>query len=297
MRKSGITKLEFRRYNCGSVAELAKPEREEYIIPGSVKLTFRGEPLHYTQVDAHGNPQISGIAEHVLIWKARQMTRDGLISSQYGMEVDYTYETCHTPVAYPVIQRLPRADVCPVCGKPFSSDDLDETDEISTEYAPGCIGISKRPRVDFLEEENAVVHEACANEYRRLRMIDDITEMVGLVFNGYTDDQQNRFHWGKDDRGMWYELIPNEYCSQECCAHRPWFLFHTPIGDIKIGWRKRVINITFMANFAPFEMKIFEDTNVTKYVDDDGERTIHAWGKDKLYDYLCRVRDVVLPEK
>lgn len=296
MQKSGTTKLEFHGYSYGSVTAMKDLEREEYVIPDSIKLTLNGESLRHTQVDAHGNPQIGGPAELILIWKGRQMVRDGLINSEYCMEVDYSYKTCRTPIDYPVTQRLPRADVCPVCGKPFSCSDLDGCDEV-VDRTGGFTVTSTRPRVEFLGKYNALMHRACAKEFWRLHMIDQITETVGLVFNSYMNDEQNRFHWGKDDHGIWYELITNEYCSRECCAHRPWFLFHTPIGDIKIGWRKRVINITFMANFAPFDMEIFKEEDVTKYASEDGSRTIHAWGKDKLYDYLSRVHDVVLPKE
>ena len=90
--------------------------------------------------------------------------------------------------------------------------------------------------------------------------------------------------------------MQSEYCQHECCAHKPWMLFHTPLGDIKIGWRHRVINLTFMTDFIDFSIDIFKDKGVTKYVE-GGERTIHAYDARALTMYLERVREVVLPNK
>jgi len=275
--------------------ELEDKELTDYVV-GNISLEFAGEPLHYTNVDAHGNPQISGVASVALTWKLRELARQGKIPSQYDAMVHYSYEVINAPVLIPVSQRFPRPDICPICGQPITVADLDENFEVSEEFGPGIVATSSRPRVDTICDGDVVVHSHCAKEYQRLHMIDEITETVGAVFDTYEVDEKYQFQWGKGSNDMWYEFIPNEYCSRECCTHRPWFLFHTPVGSIKIGWRKRVISITFMEDFAAFDMAIFDDENVTKYVD-QGRRTIHAWGYEKLYDYLNRVRKVVIPDK
>jgi hypothetical protein len=72
--------------------------------------------------------------------------------------------------------------------------------------------------------------------------------------------------------------IPNGYCSQSCCSDTPWFLFATEFGKIKIGWRKRVINIDW--SDTPFRGRITKD-DVTR-----GDDFTHAWGYGKAVTYL-----------
>lgn len=293
MKKSGTAKMQGIHYPYGSVTEMENKETQEYILPESVKLTYHGEPLTPTQFDAHGNPQIGGLANLILIWKTRQLMRDGVIESQYDMQVEYSYETTDVAITIPAEKRLPRHDICPVCGRPITLSDLEGWDEIVEDYGNGLTASHDESRIEELEPYGVVAHAKCAKGFYRLKMIDQITETVGLAFRSYDIDEEHRVSWGKGAGQMWYELIPNEYCSRACCAHRPWFLFHTPIGDIKVGWRKRVINITFMDNFAQFDFNgVFAEENVTKNV--EGKcRTIHAWGKDKLFNYLVAAQQDV----
>lgn len=79
--------------------------------------------------------------------------------------------------------------------------------------------------------------------------------------------------------------IPNEYCHCEVCG--PWFLARFPFGDIKIGWRKRVINIDW-SNTGKDLGSLFEKEDITK-----GAHIIHAWGKEKAIDYLERIREAL----
>lgn len=275
MKKVGTGEMRGVAYTYGSVTEMRFKEREEYVMPESVELKFHGRTLLPTQFDEHGNPQIGGLANLMLIWETRRLVHNGEISSQYDMEVAYSYETTSAPIDIPVSMRLPRADVCPICGKSLTKEDFIEG------------------RLESIESQNAVAHQSCAKEFYWFRTIDEIAERVHLAFGSYGIDEENRFTWnGENGRRMFYRFIRNEYYL----GGNPWFLFHTPIGDIKIGWRKRVINITFMENFVPFSMDIFAQENVTKY-EENGQRTIHAGGYDKLYEYLVLVRKVVLPNR
>lgn len=62
-----------------------------------------------------------------------------------------------------------------------------------------------------------------------------------------------------------------------------------------MGWRKHVISIEWQENYKPFDMnELFGTEDVTKW-EEDGKRGIHAWGKDKAYEYLKKVLDVVNP--
>lgn len=76
------------------------------------------------------------------------------------------------------------------------------------------------------------------------------------------------------------ETLPNGYCSQWCCKHLPWFLVTTKQGKVKIGWRKRVINIEW-GDYADEADKLFPNEDVTK-----GQRYIHAWGLIKAKEYV-----------
>jgi hypothetical protein len=73
--------------------------------------------------------------------------------------------------------------------------------------------------------------------------------------------------------------IPNEYYPQ----YSYWYRAETDLGDIKIGWRKRVINIDWSStkrNLEPF----FSREEVTKT-----EYSIHAWGYAKCLEYLTQI--------
>lgn len=161
------------------------------------------------------------------------------------------------------INNVPKAgSVCPCCGKHFTIDDVKNN---SCAYVHGKF-----------------YHINCWKNYRKLTEIDKFTRnLIGLLYkdNDYT-----------------FELLPNGYCKDECCAHIPWFLFHTIDGDIKIGWRKRVISIEWQENYKPFDFdELFKEENVTKWVE-NGKRGIHAWGKDMAYEYLKKVLNAVTPE-
>lgn len=73
------------------------------------------------------------------------------------------------------------------------------------------------------------------------------------------------------------EEIDNEY-SPSLIDTTPWFKVLTPIGTIKLGNRKRVINIDWT------------DTSVRTVVTTDhvtkSETNVHAWTVGKAVDYL-----------
>jgi hypothetical protein len=84
------------------------------------------------------------------------------------------------------------------------------------------------------------------------------------------------------DRAIYVEEIPNGYCSEYCCKHLPWFIITTNKGRIKIGWRKRVIEINWddsiIIENAEF---LFPNEDVTKF-----DKTIHAWELEKAKQYI-----------
>jgi hypothetical protein len=83
--------------------------------------------------------------------------------------------------------------------------------------------------------------------------------------------------------------IPNEYWSGiRMCAENPWWLVQTNIGMIKIGWRKRVIEIDWSTTLL---RSIVTEDDVTK------ESTmVHAWTKEKAISYLTNLSQNI-PQK
>ena len=86
---------------------------------------------------------------------------------------------------------------------------------------------------------------------------------------------------GADMKPVTLNEIPNGYCPCEVCA--PWFVATFPFGDIKIGWRKRVINIDWSSTGKDLE-HLFKEEDVTK-----DPHYIHAWGAQKASEYLKRI--------
>lgn len=80
--------------------------------------------------------------------------------------------------------------------------------------------------------------------------------------------------------------IPNDYwpmvgAYEDVRRDNPWFIVKTLYGDIKIGWRKRVINIEW--DGCKVEAKVTEDsTTANGYM-------VHAWGYHKAVEYLTKL--------
>jgi len=86
---------------------------------------------------------------------------------------------------------------------------------------------------------------------------------------------------------------PNEYCSCDSCA--TWFNVNTEFGTIKIGWRKRVINIDWTAAIETALARGVDGKRlnlVSLFKKEDVTKTsmyIHAWGWEKAQEYLAKI--------
>ena len=97
---------------------------------------------------------------------------------------------------------------------------------------------------------------------------------------------------------IFLEAIPNGYEGKDSPyqVHWPWYRVATPIGYVRIGWRKRVIEIDWAStilrappdpegyakpSLVPSGQVLFPDENVTR-----GETYVHAWGPEKATAYL-----------
>src|SRR5260370_22628222 len=58
--------------------------------------------------------------------------------------------------------------------------------------------------------------------------------------------------------------IPNGYCPRACCSQKPWYVATTRKGQITLGWRKRVIQITWEPTVGPTAELLFPNEDVTK---------------------------------
>ena len=65
---------------------------------------------------------------------------------------------------------------------------------------------------------------------------------------------------------------------------RPWWLVETAIGLIRIGWRKRVLEVDWEATGIEGTVTSDDTTKAATYV--------HAWTPEKAIEYLRRLREV-----
>ena len=65
-------------------------------------------------------------------------------------------------------------------------------------------------------------------------------------------------------------------------VRKPWWLFLTQVGPVRVGWRKRVLEIEWDATDL---RGIVTDDNVTK-----GDTYVHAWSRSKAVEYLTKLR-------
>jgi len=82
---------------------------------------------------------------------------------------------------------------------------------------------------------------------------------------------------------IFVEETENEYIANSIYAkHNPWFIVTTSKGRIKIGWRKRVISISWdETTIEGTANELFPNEDVTKF-----DKTIHAWGYEKAKEYI-----------
>lgn len=81
------------------------------------------------------------------------------------------------------------------------------------------------------------------------------------------------------------EAIDNEYCKESCCYKFPWAIVTTKKGRIKLGWRKRVINLDWSESDIKTKAEVlFKEEGSTR-----GDQYIHCWGEDKAIEYLKKL--------
>lgn len=143
-------------------------------------------------------------------------------------------------------------DICSHCGKGFNIQNI----------------------AYIFTDNNGVWYHSLCNTYKRIKQgLDAFQAIFSSVYN--LDDLD-------------FVVIPNEYSDWP--GYIPWFLVKTPDGDIKIGWRKRVIQITWESNYLPFT-ESFESEDVTKVF--NNIRLIHAWSVEECIEYISKAKNSI----
>jgi hypothetical protein len=83
---------------------------------------------------------------------------------------------------------------------------------------------------------------------------------------------------------VFVEEIPNGYSNSWHYSTSPWYRVTTRKGIITLGWRKRVIEITWAESVNTLAETLFPNEDVTKF-----SWTIHAWGYEKAKAYISRL--------
>lgn len=92
-----------------------------------------------------------------------------------------------------------------------------------------------------------------------------------------------------------YDLraVKNQYGSGN--YRGSWFMIFTDNGNIRIGWRKRVIQIEWLENYKPFKFDGAEEDVTKEFSNND--RYIHAWSVEKAIEYLRKVEYSIIEGK
>jgi len=86
---------------------------------------------------------------------------------------------------------------------------------------------------------------------------------------------------------IYVKVIDNQYSNHPVYFTMPWLEVTTIKGLIKIGWRKRVINLDWSESDIDVDAEsIFAQENVTK-----GDKLIHCWGYEKAIEYLIKLNN------
>ena len=157
---------------------------------------------------------------------------------------------------------IPNQDeVCPQCGEVWNIDNISDYETVEQ---------SDYKRIGY--------HKECLKEHKNERQLEEFKELFSKVYNL---------------NELKFTSIPNEYSSHIHYAN--WFIVSTPDGDIKIGWRKRVINIEWLDSYKQFT-ETFKIQDVTKSFDylESKDRYIHAYGIEKVIEYLNMAKNSII---
>jgi hypothetical protein len=274
MYKHGEAGYDYFNASTGTVIMLKAgfQEDKDYIIPESVKLILFGKKLIPTSFDERGNPRIDGAAKQKLIWEIRQRIREGKLKSEHDVLIGYSYTTTDgRSIKIPIKKRIPRSDVCPICGEEFELSDFGDNGIVELD---GCY---------------CLAHRKCANDFYRLKAFDEIAETVYSAFLTYFMGKEDGFVW----KNVMKYVAPTE--STRYCSSRSCLMFHTLIGDIKVYCLTHSYYIRWMDSFSPFDPSALGLKKAdNQYSNLASIRIIKADSIEKICKYLSlSIRDVL----
>lgn len=81
------------------------------------------------------------------------------------------------------------------------------------------------------------------------------------------------------------EVVNNQYSGDVFYYKYPWVIVTTEKGPLKIGWRKRVINLDWSESDIKSNGEVlFSEEKTTK-----GDRYVHCWGYNKAAEYIKKL--------
>jgi len=149
-------------------------------------------------------------------------------------------------------------DICPECGNKWTIDNI--VDYVTIEQK---------------DYKQIPYHKDCLKIHNNEKQLKEFQDVFKDVYNLSE---------------LKFNAIPNEYCSCDKCAS--WFIVSTPDGNIKIGWRKRVINIEWLENYKVFK-ETFVSEKTTTFIG-EVQRGIHAWSIEKAKEYLSKAKNSIV---
>jgi hypothetical protein len=153
---------------------------------------------------------------------------------------------------------------------------------ITRKYKWGATGESAEPQdVSDLIAKVSMAARDIENDIQRISFVRDPEEIEARA------NMKARIIASFPSGAIYVEEIPDEYApGSYYTAMTPWFMVTTHRGRIKVGWRKRVINVDWSdSEIKTCGEELFPDEDVTKSRKFDG-CYVHAWGYDKLAEYL-----------
>jgi len=236
-----------------------KEDLQEFYVMGRWSMDRCGNTMRITDefVPKEHIPDIDDVLAVDEFWdvieKYDRQTKPNVLTREERNDPDFSYQDNTRPyptsVGFSMPSNLPPPkSKCKLCKGGWT---IDNCYDVIVEY-------------DYDDERFICYHKNC---FVLEKTIDYETQFQGAFrFAGF-----KHFH---------FKAIENEYCK--CYRCTPWYNVETIYGCIKIGWRKRVINIDYS------DLKVspdFSKEDVTK-----GEGYIHAWGWDKAEEYLRMIR-------
>lgn len=130
------------------------------------------------------------------------------------------------------------------------------------------------------EEEERLISHACSDLVEKISYIRAKNDPKNI--QAYADNKQRLLNCFPKDQPVFVQEIPNGYSSSYAYVDRPWLIVTTKRGPIKLGYRKRVLEIVWAeSTVKKGAYALFPDENVTR----EG-KLIHADSYEKATEYI-----------